>query len=195
MWRKGPTPVLNGKEQGKERYDDWHLRLREQELVLYSDGSQDRQTGWGFVAYMNGKRLHQQHGSLKRAKVFDAEAIGAQKAAEWAENNKELIRPRHVHFCLDNTAVIRRLPGHPTENSQEAFLKFYEMQDKLRPSPSYIHWSSGHMGIDDSRGLSSQCEGKQKRPVAITTEAYQNLRLSKINILTDQVYSKGLYPI
>ena len=44
-WRRAPTPLLSGKEKGKEIHDDWHARLSKHELVLYSDGSQDRQTG------------------------------------------------------------------------------------------------------------------------------------------------------
>lgn len=108
------------------------------------------------MAYLDGKEIHQQYGSLKKAEVFDAEATGAQKAAEWAVDNKERIRPSHVHFCLDNTAVIRRLLGHPSDNSQEAFLKFYEMQSKLRPFPSTIHWSPGHMGIQGNEAADKE---------------------------------------
>lgn len=146
-WRSGRIPVLTGKKEGKEIHDNWHQKLKERDLVLYSDGSQDRQTGWGFVAYMNDDLIYQQHGSLKTAEVFDAEITGAQKAAEWAVENKELLRPQRYHFCLDNTAVIYSLLGHPSDNSQEAFLQFYRMQEKLQPSQSLIHWSPGHMGI------------------------------------------------
>ena len=81
-WRRAPVPLLSGKEKGKEIHDNWHARLSRDELVLYSDGSQDRQTGWGFVVYLDGAPIHHQHGSLKRAKVFDAEAIAARMAAE-----------------------------------------------------------------------------------------------------------------
>lgn len=97
---------------------------------------------------MNDDLIYQQHGSLKAAEVFDAEITGAQKAAEWAVENKELLRPERYHFCLDNTAVIYSLLGHPSDNSQEAFLTFYRMQEKLQPSQSLIH----------SRSLSFWCQ-------------------------------------
>ena len=107
-WRRAPVPLLSGKEKGKEIHDNWHARLSKDELVLYSDGSQDRQTGWGFVVYLDGAPIHHQHGSIKRAEVFDAEAIAARMAAEWAVGNADRLKPKRIHFCLDNTAVIRR---------------------------------------------------------------------------------------
>ena len=99
---------MSGKEKGKEIHDNWHARLSKDELVLYSDGSQDRQTGWGFVAYLDGAPIHHQHGSIKRAEVFDAEAIAARMAAEWAVGNADRLKPRHIHFCLDNRERERR---------------------------------------------------------------------------------------
>ena len=163
-WRKAPVPLLSGKEKGKEIHDNWHARLSKDELVLYSDGSQDRQTGWGFVAYLDGAPIHHQHGSIKRAEVFDAEAIAARMAAEWAVGNADRLKPKRIHFCLDNTAVIRRLLGHPSDNCQEVFLKFYEAQSQLQPTHCSIHWSPGHVEItgneaaDKEAGLGSSAK-------------------------------------
>lgn len=68
-WRQGRLPLLGGKGKGKEIHEHWYSHYSDQELILYSDGSQDRQTGWGFVAYLNGALLHRQHGSLKKAEA------------------------------------------------------------------------------------------------------------------------------
>ena len=57
------------------------------------------------------------------------------------------LQPKHIHFCLNNTAVIRRLLGHPSNNCQEVFLKFYEAQTQLQPTHCFIHWSPGHVDI------------------------------------------------
>ncbi|KAK4173553.1 hypothetical protein QBC36DRAFT_293282, partial [Triangularia setosa] len=129
-----PHPVAlprpENKELGKRAHERLLREAAEGELHLYSDGSKaapapdlPKRTGWGFVAYISGQKIHEEHGRLGDSEAFDGEAVGAAHASVWA---REYIRrgasPPRVRLFIDNAAVLYGITGRPSDNSQEAFL-------------------------------------------------------------------------
>jgi ribonuclease HI len=145
-------PHRGGKDGEAELFKEWlRERNEEEELIVYSDGSQlqekgHKRTGWGFTIRKGGttQEVYRNRGRLHRAEVFDAEVHGALQglaAARTIGPNKRLF------VCLDNTSVVDGLNGSPPESSQAIFLRFQELASGHSPGVT-VKWIPGHQDIE-----------------------------------------------
>ena len=67
-------------------------------------------------------------------------------------------RASGLHFCIDNTAVVRGLLGHLSDNSQHDFLSFYETVARIDPPSLYIQWAPGHTDVIGSEAADAQAK-------------------------------------
>jgi ribonuclease HI len=141
-----PTEGLD-KEKATARFREWQAALPTDDIIVFTDGSQDEygRTGWGFAIYGGGPDpLKTGYGALARAEVFDAEAVAALNGLKTALQ----LAPSQtwIHICIDNTAVLWCLHGRPSDSSQATFLEFKDLARQR--GQINLRWAPGHMDIE-----------------------------------------------
>ena len=183
--RQDPTGSKT-KQEATSAFNSWYAQVPEQDLIVFSDGSQDRaQLGYGYVI-LNPKSqapIAQGNGSLHTCGVvFDAEAIGAWRGLEHAIRIAE--HNTNITICVDNTATIWCLRGSASATSQWAFLSFHKAVSQWQGNIN-VRWSPGHMGIHGNELADKLAKDGLKAPMdprsgptlaGIRAEIRRNLR-------------------
>jgi ribonuclease HI len=115
--------------------------------VVFTDGSLDEfnTAGWGFAIYeRDPEPIKTGYGALERAEVFDAEATAALMGLKAALHL--VTSQTRIHICIDNTAVLWCLHGHPSDSSQATFLEFKDLA--RQHGQVSLRWAPGHMEIE-----------------------------------------------
>lgn len=146
--RTDPTEGIK-KRAAAQAFEEWWLRLPQEEVTVFSDGSEQwidgtKQVTYGYVIYQGRKEVSHGRGSLHtRSHVFDAEAVGAWRGLEHVMREPAL-RLQRIWMCIDSTSVIWCLRGNAPSSSQWAFLR---CQQVMEAADVRVRWSPGHMGI------------------------------------------------
>jgi hypothetical protein len=144
-----PVRVASGahgrltKQDARTAFNIWLDLLSEDDLILYSDGSQLPPAargeppckGYGFAIYRKSQSLCTGYGWL-----YDTSVV-----LSLNENNGL----QQIKICLDNTAAIWCLRGNPFHSGQQAFLDFHRLADETDQSQM----------VTRSRGYRRQREG------------------------------------
>jgi ribonuclease HI len=147
--RTNPTLGMT-KAMAAEHFKSWWKSLPEDDVTVFSDGSEQyesgqRGVGYGFAIYQRAQKVSDGLGTINSVShVFDAEAVGAWKGLQAVLRNPTL-RNRRIWMCIDSTSVIWCLRGNASDSSQWAF---HLCQDAMQTRDIRIKWSPGHMGIE-----------------------------------------------
>src|SRR5450631_3374384 len=106
------NPTLGAtKDAATERFKEWWRSLPPEDVVVFSDGSEQykddrRGVGYGFAIYQHSRKISDGLGTIcSDSHVFDAEAVGAWKGLQAVLRNPT-IRGRRIWMCIDSTSVI-----------------------------------------------------------------------------------------
>lgn len=144
--RIDPTRGLT-KAQAAKDFVLWYDNLPGNNIVVFSDGSQEGRTniGYGYAVYQGEQLLGSGNGRLDECSInFDAEAVGAWRGLEWATLNIPGIKQLTTWVCLDNTGVIWGQRGNAAPSSQWAYHKFHKVMDTQDVK---VKWCPGHCNI------------------------------------------------
>jgi len=155
------------KKDAARIFKEWQNNLPDTHLVVFSDGSQDKQgaAGWGYAIYLGKTKISQGKGRLGLAEVFDGEAEGARRGLREAYR---LNARTQIHVCIDNTSVIMGLMGDAPPSSQEAFLEFQEI---AMIAAVNIKWAPGHEGIEGNEEADRLAKEGSKLPLRESSPA------------------------
>ncbi|RYO76081.1 hypothetical protein DL764_010307 [Monosporascus ibericus] len=143
--REDPTQGLT-KEEAAKAFETWHAALPPDDVVVFSDGSQDKtEIGYGFAVYQNKRLLGTGRGRLDPCStVFDAEVVGAWKGLKHVVTGPPKISRKRIWVCLDNTGAIWGVRANATVSSQWAYLKFHAAADTHNVG---VRWCPGHYNV------------------------------------------------
>ena len=133
------------KKQATEAFKGWYQTLPSEDVVVFTDGSQEGdKIGYGFAVYQNQKLLTSGCGRLDPVSInFDAEAVGAWKGLQNAITAPSFSKQR-IWVCLDNTGVIWGLRANAAPSSQWAYLQFHAAAET---HDVRVKWCPGHCNI------------------------------------------------
>lgn len=143
--RLEPTGGLP-KEAAADLFRSWLRCLPREDVVVYTDSSQDRPlVGYGYAIYRGDEIPATGRGKLHPTSiVFDAEVTGAWKGLCHVITQMPELTGNRIWVCLDNTAAIWGLRSNAAPSSQWAYLKFHEAVERYDVR---VKWCPGHCDV------------------------------------------------
>lgn len=147
--RTNPTGGVS-KEDAAVAFSSWTSSLPDQDMVVYTDGSEfndkgTRKVGYGYTIIRDKNEVAHGQGRIHDVShVFDAEGIAALRGLQRAVQLHQETPSGHIWLCIDSTSVIWCARGKAATSSQWAFLQLHELLDSSRVT---IKWCPGHQDI------------------------------------------------
>ncbi|GAA5995469.1 hypothetical protein JCM11641_003824, partial [Rhodosporidiobolus odoratus] len=160
LWEPAPRVTIaveESKERAKEVHDAVLLKVREQDMVIFTDGSlMEQHSGSGVAVRVkrDGELLWATRSrSLGLFQgVYQAELEGLRLALSFLPSLIPHFALSHVHIFADNSSAIS-LPFDPRPSSAQ-YLRFDIRQRLLELQHSHpqlsitLHWIAGHEGVE-----------------------------------------------